>query len=92
MGCVYYQFSPFINPLFSTVKFTLLIYARFFKSKLLANEAYHKVNIIPNFVLPYDAERGTIPLIKHHHLIEVPLSFYFVLARRYDFQDVSQQM
>ena len=45
---------------------------------------------MPNFVLPYDTERGMIPLTKHHHLVEAPLSFYsFVLVMRYDFQDVT---
>ena len=69
------------------VESTLLIYARFFESKLLANEAYHKVNIIPNFVLPYDAERGMIPLIKLQYVIEAQFSFFsFNLARIYDFQ------
>ena len=43
---------------------------------------------MPNFVLPYDAERGMIPLMKYHLLVEAPLSFYSsALAGRYDFQD-----
>ena len=43
---------------------------------------------MPNFVLPYDAERGMIPLINHHLSVEAPLSFYtFASAGRYDFQD-----
>ena len=45
---------------------------------------------MPNFVLPYNAENGMIPLIKHHHLVEASLSFYsFALAGKYDFQDAT---
>ena len=40
---------------------------------------------MPNFVLPCDAERGIIPSINQHHLVEAPLSFFsFALAGRYD--------
>ena len=41
---------------------------------------------MPNFVLPYDAEKGMVPLIRDHHLVEAPFNFSsFDLAGRYDF-------
>ena len=44
-----------------------------------------------NFVLPYDADRGMIPLIKHHYLVKAPL-VSAPLTGRYYFQDATLTM